>query len=365
MIGWLLYVEGSFQFFDGGRLDLGVVRDSLLDATNDYETFVEPFETVAFRGIEAYQVQSTVAPTGAKFGDVDRDLSRVALSHQHERMHTKWNRADDGDADREEFEALIALGDDGVDVTEAIGDIHDRRAARDADFQSLVGPLMESAGIQVVWRASDDDEARSERLAGARRWQFLGKDPITGAVRLHHPEGFTELHYPDGTVDHIEDGFSPGWSRRPAREASAGPAVARGTGTGAVIRSRSNLSAMSETGRQRHRTYVGGGDYDLKGAMQLTLLYSLGLRAEHRLLDIGCGSLRAGRFIIPYLNAGGYTGLEPNTWLIDEAIEKEIGRDVLDIKKPIFVNNDQFDVSGVGEFTLCSPIPLPRTPARP
>ena len=256
----------------------------------------------------------------------------------------------DGDADREEFEALIALGDDGVDVTEAIGDIHDRRAARDADFQSLVGPLMESAGIQVVWRASDDDEARSERLAGARRWQFLGKDPITGAVRLHHPEGFTELHYPDGTVDHIEDGFSPGWSRRPAREASAGPAVARGTGTGAVIRSRSNLSAMSETGRQRHRTYVGGGDYDLKGAMQLTLLYSLGLRAEHRLLDIGCGSLRAGRFIIPYLNAGGYTGLEPNTWLIDEAIEKEIGRDVLDIKKPIFVNNDQFDVSGVGEF---------------
>ena len=26
---------------------------------------MEPFETVAFRGIEAYQVQSTVAPTGA------------------------------------------------------------------------------------------------------------------------------------------------------------------------------------------------------------------------------------------------------------------------------------------------------------
>ncbi len=114
--------------------------------------------------------------------------------------------------------------------------------------------------------------------------------------------------------------------------------------------SRSNLSAMLETGRQRHKTYVGGRDYDLKGAMQLTLLYSLGLRAEHRLLDIGCGSLRAGRLIIPYLNPGGYTGLEPNTWLIDEAIEKEIGRDVLDIKKPIFVDNDQWDVSGLGAF---------------
>jgi hypothetical protein len=65
VIGWLLYAEGSFQFLDGGRLDLGVVRDSVLDSTNDFEVFVETFESVAFRGVEAYEVQSTVAPTGA------------------------------------------------------------------------------------------------------------------------------------------------------------------------------------------------------------------------------------------------------------------------------------------------------------
>lgn len=65
VLGWLLFAEGSFQFLDGGRLDLGVVRDSVLDATNDYETFVETFEGIAFRGVEAYQVQSTVVPTGA------------------------------------------------------------------------------------------------------------------------------------------------------------------------------------------------------------------------------------------------------------------------------------------------------------
>ena len=47
---WYMYVEGSIQFLDGGRLDLGVVRDSTLDATNDYETFVEPFEGLANRG---------------------------------------------------------------------------------------------------------------------------------------------------------------------------------------------------------------------------------------------------------------------------------------------------------------------------
>lgn len=49
-VAWYLFVEGSIQFLDGGRLDLGVVRDSTLDATNDYETFIETFETIAFRG---------------------------------------------------------------------------------------------------------------------------------------------------------------------------------------------------------------------------------------------------------------------------------------------------------------------------
>jgi len=65
MLAWLLFAEGSFQFLDGGRLDFGVVRDSVLDATNDYETFVELFEGVAFRGLECFQVQSMILPTGA------------------------------------------------------------------------------------------------------------------------------------------------------------------------------------------------------------------------------------------------------------------------------------------------------------
>lgn len=69
-LAWLLYVEGSFQFLDGGRLDLGVVRDSVLDATNDYETFVETFEGIAFRGIDVYQVQSTILPTGGSAGTI-------------------------------------------------------------------------------------------------------------------------------------------------------------------------------------------------------------------------------------------------------------------------------------------------------
>jgi hypothetical protein len=70
MPSWLLFVEGSFQYLDGGNLDLGVVRDSLLDSSNDWEAFVEVFETAAFRGLEAYQVQSTILPTGGSTGTV-------------------------------------------------------------------------------------------------------------------------------------------------------------------------------------------------------------------------------------------------------------------------------------------------------
>jgi hypothetical protein len=70
MVAWLLFAEGTFQFLDGGRLDMGVVRDSVLDATNDYETFVEVFENVAFRGLECYQVQSLVLPTGTSAAPV-------------------------------------------------------------------------------------------------------------------------------------------------------------------------------------------------------------------------------------------------------------------------------------------------------
>jgi hypothetical protein len=69
-LAWLLYPEGTYQFLDGGRLDLGVVRDSTLDATDDYEVVVEVFESCALRGLESYQVQSLVLPNGASAGTV-------------------------------------------------------------------------------------------------------------------------------------------------------------------------------------------------------------------------------------------------------------------------------------------------------
>ncbi|MGH7055211.1 MAG: class I SAM-dependent methyltransferase, partial [Stellaceae bacterium] len=83
--------------------------------------------------------------------------------------------------------------------------------------------------------------------------------------------------------------------------------------------------------------FVGPPDeYDLMGATQFRLLTALGLRDHHRLLDFGCGSLRAGRLLILYLQRGHYHGLEPNAWLIEDAIARQLGRDLVGLKWPHF-----------------------------
>ena len=72
-VQWGLYDEGHFLFLDGGTLDLGIVRDSTLNATNDYETFVETFEGLAPRGIESLWITSTVCPDGTSSAGIDAD----------------------------------------------------------------------------------------------------------------------------------------------------------------------------------------------------------------------------------------------------------------------------------------------------
>lgn len=102
-------------------------------------------------------------------------------------------------------------------------------------------------------------------------------------------------------------------------------------------------------GDEHYMAYVGPPrQYDFMGATQFRLLTALGLREQHRVLDFGCGSLRAGRLLIPYLLPGHYYGIEPNAWLIEDALSNQIGRDLLAIKKPVFDHNAEFRVDGFG-----------------
>ena len=53
-----------------------------------------------------------------------------------------------------------------------------------------------------------------------------------------------------------------------------------------------------------------GGMWEEIGKLQFDFLVNNGLQSHHRLLDIGCGTLRGGRHFIKYLNAGNYSGID-------------------------------------------------------
>src|SRR5881275_1842689 len=76
--------------------------------------------------------------------------------------------------------------------------------------------------------------------------------------------------------------------------------------------------------RRDHRAAVGG-HWDDVGRLQFETLVALGLRPEHRLLDMPCGSFRAGRFFADYLEPGNYIGVDADAELID-AGRKQLGR---------------------------------------
>lgn len=108
------------------------------------------------------------------------------------------------------------------------------------------------------------------------------------------------------------------------------------------------LKSDAERIRQMgHRNFVGGdGDlWDKIALLQLEFLKSEGLKPEHALMDIACGSLRAGRLFIDYLNPGSYLGIDKEINLIIHGVADELGIDAFVEKKPFFVISGEFEFS--------------------
>jgi hypothetical protein len=90
------------------------------------------------------------------------------------------------------------------------------------------------------------------------------------------------------------------------------------------------------------RRYVGGR-WETLSRLQLQFVIEQGLRPDHCLLDIGCGSLRAGAALIRYLEPDNYLGLEKERRLVEYGIERELGRATLAQRRPQFVISDTFE----------------------
>ena len=99
--------------------------------------------------------------------------------------------------------------------------------------------------------------------------------------------------------------------------------------------------------RLGHRGYVGGqGEFwDAIGSLQYSFLLAQGLRPDHVLCDIACGSLRGGIHFIRYLNPGNYLGIEREIAAIIAGVARELGLDDYFAKRPELVVNAEFDFS--------------------
>jgi cyclopropane fatty-acyl-phospholipid synthase-like methyltransferase len=74
-----------------------------------------------------------------------------------------------------------------------------------------------------------------------------------------------------------------------------------------------------------YRAAVGAGDnWDVHGDLQRDFLLSRGLRSEHRLLDIGCGTGRLARKVVPILDSGNYFGVDIAEAAVVSAVELSV-----------------------------------------
>jgi SAM-dependent methyltransferase len=128
----------------------------------------------------------------------------------------------------------------------------------------------------------------------------------------------------------------------PARERASGAGAAgsatRSPGMPAVQRRTGNVPRMpdpfdyavdlkrQQIERGKHRRRVGGL-WEEMGKLQLDFLVKQGLRPEHRFLDVACGSLRAGRHLVDYLDPGNYYGIDINQSLLDAGYDVELSEE--------------------------------------
>ncbi len=105
-----------------------------------------------------------------------------------------------------------------------------------------------------------------------------------------------------------------------------------------------NISVSeSGIGQGEYKKYLGGGEdqWNLRGAFQLFFLKEMGLSQDCHFLDIGCGPIRAGVYLIDYLNESHYYGIDYNQDFIQAAHQIVEDKNLLP-KKPKLKVVDNF-----------------------
>jgi SAM-dependent methyltransferase len=83
--------------------------------------------------------------------------------------------------------------------------------------------------------------------------------------------------------------------------------------------------------------------FETAGRKLLVTLLSEGINPGSKVLDIGCGCLRGGYWLIHFLDEGCYFGIEPNRGMLEAGIRVLLEPGLADLKRPRFDNNADFD----------------------
>jgi len=86
--------------------------------------------------------------------------------------------------------------------------------------------------------------------------------------------------------------------------------------------------------------------WDESAAHQFKVLTGhAGVRGEDHVADIGCGCLRVGRLLIPYLEPGRYFGVDPDHELVSAGVMHETGPGLVSLRMARFTNRADFNIS--------------------
>ena len=100
----------------------------------------------------------------------------------------------------------------------------------------------------------------------------------------------------------------------------------------------------------RNRFYgIPAENFELSGREQFIYMLRAGLNPDSKVLDIGCGVLRAGYWLIHFLDPGCYCGIEPHQGRLDLGRNKILEPEILQGKRPRFDTNAGFDASMFNE----------------
>lgn len=99
-----------------------------------------------------------------------------------------------------------------------------------------------------------------------------------------------------------------------------------------------------------------GGNWDTLPQKHMQILQSVGLKPQHTVLDFGCGTLRTGRKLIPFLETGNYYGIDISPIALDYCHQTVQDNVELKEKQPLLHSNSPeqlIPVNNTFDFIIC------------